>query len=290
MAAGRRLSDILRDASGRLERMGAGNPLPEAQHLLAFALGVTRVTLLRLSDADALSESGVARFETLMQRRLQREPLQYILGTVPFCDLDLLIGPGCLIPRGETEILVERASQALHAHSAGAPKLLVDAGTGSGAILLAMLRRLHDWSGTGTDRSSQALEWARRNRERARLEERAGLVHGDLVCGIADRSVGAVVSNPPYIPRGDFMFLAPEIRNHEPWEALDGGVDGLECVRRLIPEAGRVLAQGGLLALELAPDQPGPVADLLVRNGGFREMAVHNDLAGRPRVLLARRA
>ncbi len=259
----------------------------EAQYLLAFALGVTRVTLLRMSDADALSDPGVARFEDLMRRRLSREPLQYILGTVPFCDLDLLIGPGCLIPRGETEILVERASQALQALPADLPKLLVDVGTGSGAILLAMLRRMRDWRGIGTDTSTTALDWAGRNRERARLEERADLVQGDLLSGIMDRSAGAVVSNPPYIPRGDFLFLAPEIRNHEPWEALDGGVDGLQCVRRLIPGAARVLAPGGLIALELAPDQPGSVAGILKQSGGFREISVHDDLAGRPRVLLA---
>ncbi len=289
MASRLRLSALLRDASGRLERIGAGNPLLEAQHLLAFALGVTRVTLLRMSDADAISDAGAARFEDLMRRRLSREPLQYILGTVPFCDLDLLIGPGCLIPRGETEILVERASQALLAHPAEIPKRVVDVGTGSGAILLAMLRRMRDWHGVGTDTSSAALDWACRNRERARLEERADLLQCNLLCDITDRSAGAVVSNPPYIPSGEFLFLAPEIRNHEPWEALDGGVDGLRCVRCLIPEVGRALVPGGLLALELAPDQPGIVAGILEESGRFREISIHDDLAGRPRVLLARR-
>jgi release factor glutamine methyltransferase len=255
---------------------------------------------------------------------------------MPFCELELEVGPGVLIPRGETEVLVDQVARAAAEIGGDAPApdrrggdgapagtkengarpargrpapLLVDVGTGSGAILLALLQRLPGWIGIGTDRSLSALAWARRNRARigrspasargpasaavpapeTERSERAFLVRGELCAGIRRGSAAVVVSNPPYIRSGELAELAPEIRNHEPHEALDGGEDGLDVVRLLVPEAAAALRPGGILALELAPDQPEVVREWIVARAEFQRATVFQDLAGRPRGVLARK-
>ena len=297
---GATIRELLRDAAVRLMEIGAGNPRLEAEYLLAHVLGMERPALLGRDPGLAAGPDAEAGFEALLARRLAREPLQYVLGTVPFAGLDLVIGPGALIPRGETEVLVERVAAALRpgdgpAHdgnSAPLPvhaPLLVDVGTGSGAIVLALLRRLPGWRGIGIDSSSAALAWARRNR--ANVGDRScELIHGNLLASIRTGAVDAVVSNPPYIRSAEIPDLAPEILDHEPPEALDGGVDGLEPFRRLVEEAARVLRPGGLFAAELAPDEPDEAAELLAVSGAFHAVRIFIDLAGRKRGLLARRA
>ena len=169
------------------------------------------------------------------------------------------------------------------------PPLLIDIGTGSGAILLACLHRLPGWRGFGTDPSAAAMAWARRNRDALKFDDRAALLRGDLCQALRPGSADFVVSNPPYIRREELADLAPEIREHEPREALDGGEDGLEVVRRLIPGAAAALRPGGWLALELAPDQPETVRALLADRGDFDSLRIFQDLAARPRGVLARR-
>ncbi len=301
---------ILRAAAGRLREAGAGNPELEAEYLLCAALDEDRVGLLRRRPEDPLPEAAVGRFAELLARRLSHEPLQYVLGTVPFCEIDLEVGPGVLIPRGETEVLVDRVSAAmgdLRAAGGARPPLVVDVGTGSGAILLALMARFPGWAGIGIDRSPAALGWARRNAERitpravgveaarveaARVEppaqpRAAALVRGDLLAPIRSGCAAVVVSNPPYIRAGEIADLAPEIRDHEPREALDGGQDGLAPFRRLLVETVRVLAPGGLFAVELAPDQPARAEELALATGIFERTAVFQDLAARARGLLA---
>ena len=289
---------LLREAALRLRAIEAGNPRLEAEYLLAAACGCERIDLFRRAADESVPTAALAAFERLLARRLQREPLQYVLGTVPFCGLDLVIGPGALIPRSETEILVEELARRLAAdgpiepvvpESGIAPPLLIDVGTGSGAILLAALARLPGWWGIGVDRSAAALRWARENRDRLAGRERADLLHGDLLAAVRDGSATAVISNPPYIRSAELPQLAPEIRDCEPHAALDGGADGLEVVRRLLPEAARVLRGGGWLGLELAPDQPERVAELLVASSRFEAVELFRDLAGRWRGVFARR-
>jgi release factor glutamine methyltransferase len=311
------IRDLLRDAAVRLAAIGAGNPRLEAEYLLAHALGIERPILLGRDPRTAVGPQAESGFADLLARRLGREPLQYVLGTVPFAGLDLVIGPGALIPRGETEVLVEQVAAALRtgdlvdspvssisgrekgrgaspdcpgsAREGNRAPLLVDVGTGSGAIVLALLHQLPGWRGIGIDSSPAALPWARRNR--AKLGDRAcHLLRGDLLTSVRTGAVDAVVSNPPYVRSAEVPDLAPEIREHEPSEALDGGTDGLDPFRRLVPEAERVLRSGGLFAVELAPDQPDPAAEFLAAGGGFRAARIFLDLAGRKRGLLARRA
>jgi len=291
------LSALLRQAAARLARIAAGNPRLEAEYLLAAALEVDRPRIFLLVPDAPVPPQARRRFESLIARREAREPLQYILGTVPFCGLELAVGPGVLIPRGETEVLVERVARALAGpdftggstggSTSSRGPLLVDAGTGSGAILLALLARLPSWRGIGVDRSPEALAWARRNGGAA--GERLLWVRGDLLRALPGAAAQAVVSNPPYIRTGEIGALAPEIRDYEPRLALDGGEGGLAVFARLAVEAKRVLAPGGLFGVELGADQPREAAEILAASGGFAAAEVFDDLAGRPRGLLARR-
>lgn len=289
----------IRDAARRIEEIGAGNPRLEAEHLMASALGIPRIRLW-LIDHDPGPEE-LTRFEALLARRLRREPLQYVLGTAEFAGLELLVGPGVLIPRSETEVLVERVEVALRVSGGGcetAP-LIVDVGTGTGAILLALLARIEKARGIGIDCEEKALEWARRNAARLAetdpeelpdLKNRVSFLRGDLLAPVAPRmEIDAIVSNPPYVRVDERDRLAPEIRDHEPPEALFAGEDGLDVVRRLIPQAAARLRPGGVLAFEIGITQVDAVSGLL-GGGGWTDLEIRPDLTGRPRVVLARRA
>jgi release factor glutamine methyltransferase len=292
-AGGTTLRALLRDAAASLTEIGAGNPRLEAEYLLAHALGVERPALLGRDQVVSADPDVEARFAALLARRLAREPLQYVLGTVPFAGLNLVIGSGALIPRGETEVLVEQVAAALRSdESAGASRerigapLLIDVGTGSGAIALALLSYLPGWRAVGIDSSPAALAWAQRNCAQVGARSCRWL-RGDLLTSIRTGAADAVVSNPPYIRSAEVPGLAPEILEHEPPEALDGGVDGLQPFRRLAAEAVRVLRPGGLFAVELAPDEPELAAELLAASGLYHPARVFLDLAGRKRGLLA---
>lgn len=303
-----------------LAGIGAANPRLEADHLVLHALGMARRDYLLLRDEDSLDDAVFTRFRDDLSRRLTREPLQYVLGNTPFCDLDLEVGSGVLIPRPETEVLVQRVLHWVRTERVVPVKsspILVDVGTGSGAILLALLAALPDWRGIGVDISPAALFYARRNRNRYEdLASRSHLVCGDLLGVFArplqrsDSSSAAtpihdpaqpdvlppsagriqlVVSNPPYIDSADVSGLAPEVRSHEPAIALDGGPDGLDPARKIATQALALLATGGLLAFELAPSQPRLLAKELEARGTYRVLECFSDLAGRPRGIVAQR-
>lgn len=285
------ISRILREAAEELTGIGAGNPYLEAEYLLQHALGWDRVTLLGQKASPAPAE-GVARFQRLLDRRLAREPLQYILGTVPFCDLELRVGAGALIPRSETEILVEQVARAAASLGeevlpAAGPPVLLDLGTGTGAILLALLHRLPGWRGVGIDRSAAALSWARSNV--AAWNNEAALIRGDWAGMIRPGCAQVVVSNPPYIRSGEMASLAPEIREHEPVEALEAGEDGMRDLRGVVRDAFRSLVPGGLLGVECAPDQAEALLSQAGAEGAFTRGRIFHDLAGRARGILAYR-
>ena len=285
--AGGGLAALLREATARLGRIEAGNPRLEAEYLLAEALSLDRARLFLLPIDQRIAPAAADRFEALLRRREAREPLQYVLGTVPFCSLELQVGPGVLIPRSETEVLVEHVAKAL-ARDQESGALLVDVGTGSGAILLALLDRLPVWRGIGIDRSPEALLWAGRNAGPWR--SRLLLVRGDLLEALPPAAATALVSNPPNNPHAGIAALAPEIRDYEPRLALDGGEDGLDPLRRLAAEAARVLRPGGLFAVELAPDQVAEAERHLAASGHFAPGESFDDLAGRARGVLVRRS
>jgi len=252
----------------------------EARLLVAHALRLDHAGLIA-AEAAALTAPDCARIAALARRRLQREPVSRILGEKEFFSLTFALSPDVLVPRPETEILVETALQALTPRQG--PRM-ADLGTGSGAILLSVLHARSDASGVGTDRSEAALQVAQHNAVRLHLGDRAAF----LACDFASALGGPfdlLVSNPPYVARRDLPTLALEVRDHDPPLALDGGPDGLAAYRQIAADAFRLLAPGGHLLVELGAGQAGAVGVLFARTGLVQAAPPRVDLCGIPRVL-----
>jgi release factor glutamine methyltransferase len=298
-----------------LRELGAGNPRFEAELLLAQAIQRPR-TFLFTHPEYLPTEEEQAHLNELLGRRLSGEPLQYVLGTAAFRELTLRVGPGVLIPRSETEILVGIAWEALgrwrqRALRSAPPPWVIDVGVGSGAILLAvlyeathMLLAQNDDPGTpqiwfralGIDVSPVALACTAENARLNALPVPA-LVCGDLLACVRAAShagaasgprpvVAAIVSNPPYITSAEMGELPPEIREHEPPVALHGGADGLDVVRRLLDEAAPFVRKGAILCFEIGATQEAAVRHELARRGLEAQATIHADLARHPRVVL----
>jgi release factor glutamine methyltransferase len=233
---------------------------------------------------NALSPQGegriLERFNFFLSRRLAREPLAYITGHKEFWSLDLEVGPGVLIPRPETETVIEEALRRLPDRTA--PLKVLDIGTGSGCLLAAFLKEFPNARGLGIDISPQALAVSARNLARAGLAERAEIRPGDMGEGLGGR-FDVILSNPPYIRTADLATLAPELR-YEPVEALDGGPDGLAAIRRLAKAMARL---PGLGLVEIGAGQ-GDEARAIYLNCGLEALGIARDLAGVPRVLVTR--
>jgi release factor glutamine methyltransferase len=295
----------LRALADRLARAGVPAPEHDAEALLLHALGLPRAALWLTPDA-LLSAEELGRLERLAGQREGRVPLQLLLGLIPFHGVTLEVRPGVFIPRPETETLVEAALNALAAgpgaaasaagralYSAGgvAPPAgrLLDLGTGTGAVVLALLAALPGWGGTAVDRSPAALELAAQNAERNGLAGRLTLVGADFTdpaFSPPGSPFDLLLSNPPYVPRGAIGSLEPEVRDHDPPEALDGGVDGLDALRHLARGIDLWVRPGGLVVLEIGADQADPAMGMFGPHlSGIR---VTTDLAGRPRVLTGR--
>ncbi|HEV3407110.1 MAG TPA: peptide chain release factor N(5)-glutamine methyltransferase [Gaiellaceae bacterium] len=270
--------EALREGVRGLEERGVPSPRVDAEYLLAHALRVSRTDLY--ADERELEDAEVGVFHALLRRRAAREPLAYILGEWGFRRLDLAVDARVLIPRPETEVVVERCLERLR----GLPEpRVLDIGTGSGAIALAIADEHLGARVTATDSSDEALAVARENVRRTGLAARVQLVRGDLFAG-AVGPFDLVVSNPPYVSRDELDSLQPEIRDYEPREALIG-----EGVAVAIAERARdVLRSGGWLVLECANGQAGEVAAEL-RSLGYADVLPTPDLAGRDRVVEARR-
>lgn len=259
-AAAQRLSDV------------SDSPRLDAELLMAHALGIERDALLlgRLDDAVP------AGFEALVDRRLAHEPIAYITGTRAFWTIDLRVGPGVLIPRPDSETLIEAAIE----HFAGkAPKRILDLGTGPGTLLLAALDQWPEATGLGVDASDVALGYARRNAEA--FGDRVELRLGDWAEGV-DEAFDLILCNPPYV--GTEEAIGEDVRRHEPHGALFAGAEGLDDYRRIIPQLRRLVAPGGAAVLEIGWTQAEAVS-ALGREQGFA-VTVRNDLGGRPRVVL----
>lgn len=268
-------ADAIREAAAALATTSDTARL-DAELLLAHALGVTRSELLLRHMRDP----APAGFAALVDRRLGHEPVAYILGEQEFFGLPFRVSPAVLIPRGDSEVLVEAALAA----RPGAARVL-DCGTGSGALLLAVLHGLPQASGVGIDRSAAALAVAADNARRLGLAERAAMTLADWHCaGWADGLAGPfdlVLANPPYVEAD--ADLAPSVRAHEPAGALFAGADGLDDYRVLIPQLPGLLAPGGAALVEIGYTQAEAVTAIAAQAG--LTAGLHHDLGGRPRVL-----
>jgi release factor glutamine methyltransferase len=273
-----------RAAADRLRERGFDSPDLDARLLVGHALGLDHAALVAQS-ARRLTAAETAALDAMVARRLAHEPVARIVGTKEFWSLPLRVTPDVLVPRPETETVVEAA---LGVVERGRPLLFADLGVGSGAILIALLSELPMAFGIGTDRDPAALVVARDNAQRLGLADRAGFVacdFGAALAGVCD----VVVSNPPYIPTPDIAGLAADVRDWDPRAALDGGPDGLAAYRAIAADAARLLAPGGWLAIEIGVGQDAAVSELLAARGLAAAGPPRRDLAGRARVVMARK-
>lgn len=268
---------VLRWTAGKFADKGIESFRLDAEVLIARALGVTRVRLYTDFDKP-LDPNELAQVRELVKRRLAGEPVAYIVGEQEFWSLPLVVTPAVLIPRRDTETLVEVAIE--KGREIGARRV-ADIGVGSGAVALALAKELPDAEVLATDVSEEALAVARENARRLGLGARVRFARGDLVEPLEGKW-DLIVSNPPYVPTGQLARLPPEVQR-EPRAALDGGPDGLDVFRRLVPAAAALLREGGYLAVEHGFDQAARVAELF-RTVGLTGLALRRDLGGRDRV------
>jgi release factor glutamine methyltransferase len=272
-------------AKRRLEAAGIEGPVIDARLLVEAASGATRTEIIT-DPHRVLADAQEAALETYVARRAAREPVSHILGRKGFWKIMLSVTPQVLTPRPDTETVVERV---LKAFPEGRAFTVLDLGVGSGAILLSILAERPAAKGLGVDVSEEALAVARENAANLGLEGRTVLLRGDWTRGLGDASFDLVVSNPPYITSREIETLEPEVRDHEPRLALDGGADGLDAYRLLAPEILRVLKPGGRFAVEIGFDQSQAV-EALFREAGALNVETAKDLAERDRVVLGLKA
>ncbi|MEO6216925.1 MAG: peptide chain release factor N(5)-glutamine methyltransferase [Sphingomonas sp.] len=250
-------------------------PRLDAELLMAHALGITREALLLHRLDDPTPDS----FACLVTRRLAHEPIAYITGTRAFWTIELRVGPGVLVPRADSETLIEAAAE----HFAGrAPATILDLGTGPGTLLLAALDHWPAAIGLGIDASPEALDYAHRNADRLGMGGRVRFAAGDWATDVTGR-FDLILANPPYI--GTIEALPAEVRDHEPAGALFAGADGLDAYRIIAPQLPRLIAPGGAAILEIGTTQADAVTALLVAQG--LSVGLRHDLGGNPRALVA---
>jgi len=280
---GASVSEALQLIAQTFRAAGIDDADVDARVLAGHALHLDRARLVSQSDR-VLEAREVNAISGLAARRLKREPVSRILGRKEFWSLALAITPDVLVPRPETETVVEGALDFVVRSGLRMEKLrILDIGTGSGALLVALLNELPNATGIGTDISRAALEAAQINVAQFGFESRSSLIACDMAAGVQGQ-FDLVVSNPPYIARGQIASLAPEVRDYDPMMALDGGDDGLTAYRSISADAKRILAQGGRLFVEMGAGQEPAVRELFTKAGLVVGIA-RNDLAGTPRVL-----
>jgi release factor glutamine methyltransferase len=273
----------LLEAVALLDAAGIVEPRREARLILAMAMNVDPAIVLGYPER-AVDDAAQIRLEGLIARRLKHEPFSRLKGSREFWSLDFALSPDTLDPRPDSETLIEAALA--HLPDRSAALRIIDFGTGTGCLLLALLSALPEAAGLGVDRLPGAVETARRNAARLGLEGRALFRLGDWdreITGMAD----VILANPPYIPSNDIAHLAPEVAAFEPRGALDGGTDGLDAYRILAPAAQRLLTPRGIACFEIGAGQATAVAGLLSQSG-LKISEIRRDLAGIERCLVAR--
>jgi release factor glutamine methyltransferase len=276
------LREALQSGIQRLEAARVGSPRLNAETLLMFVLGSDRAFLFAHSER-VLTPDEVLRYDQALGERARGVPAQYVTGHQEFWGLDLLVSPAVLIPRPETEHVVETVLELVEGRSG---LKIVDVGTGSGCIALALAKELTDAEIHATEISPEALEIARANAARNQLETRIHFYETDLLAGLEDMVFDFVVSNPPYVAESEADTVEAQVRKFEPRLAVFSGATGLEVYRRLIPQANQVLSPDGWLVLEIGFRSRDQVAKLLE---DWRDLRSKNDLQGIPRVMAARK-
>lgn len=278
------MGEALADAAGRLRAAGVEGPRAEARLLLEAAAGVPRERLLAAPDVFLEAEARAA-FARMVERRAAREPLAYVLGRKEFYGREFRVVPGVLVPRPETETLVDAALAAFPDRAA--PLRVLDVGVGTGCLLLTVLAEFPNARGVGTDLGDALLSSAAANADWLGVADRVELRRTAWADGV-EGPFDLVLSNPPYVPEAEIATLEPEVRDWEPRLALSGGPDGLDAYRALAPEIGRLLAPGGAALLEIGRGQEGALGPLFEAHGFV--VSRHRDLAGVVRCLELRRA
>ncbi|MFC2077106.1 peptide chain release factor N(5)-glutamine methyltransferase [candidate division KSB1 bacterium] len=284
------LKEILDKAAVYLQQKNIADPRLNAERLLGAVLKLARIELYTNFERPVV-DSELRQFRESLKRRAAREPLDYVIGWTEFYGLQLHTDPRALVPRPETEQLVESTLEILGWGKAAPPGTrIIEIGTGCGAISITLAAQLPEARILATDISSDSLELAARNAELNHLRKRITFLEGDLFQPVDRSLIGAanlIISNPPYVAEPEFQKLPPEIREYEPRNALVGGVDGLEVIERLINQAPPFLAEGALLALEIGHDQADRVRDLTAGNGAYGSMEIRKDYAGHDRMFFA---
>lgn len=275
-------------SKGYLASKGFENARLEAELLLGHVLSLSRIELY-IDFSRQLKREELTRYKSALRRRLAGEPVQYVTGTAAFMFSEYEVTPAVLIPRPETEALVEVAIDIVRrlADDRGRDLLVVDLGTGSGVIATSIALKIGEARVLATDTSGEALELAARNAERAGVRSRITFLEGSLMRPLEDAGlegkVDAIISNPPYVLSGEIESLPHEVRDFEPRAALDGGPDGLDCIRAIAQDGTGFLTDGGALILEVGDGQAGVVRGLLAP--ALAGIEVFPDYAGRDRIV-----
>ncbi len=270
---------------GKEQLATAGFAEVEAEHLLAHTLGISRMDLHNpLTVENALAAIGdmtvvEETFWKLLDRRCAHEPLQYLTGVAYFRHLEIKVGPGVLVPRPESELLVE--SVLTHIEKLSGAVSVVDLGSGSGALALAIATEAPQTHVIAVEKSPEAIHWLKENV--SFIDEKVRILESDVATALEGVKCDVVIANPPYVP--DSQELPRDVADHEPAIALFGGADGMKSPRLFISAAGRLLKSGGFLAIEHHEEQGGAIADVL--SADFTDILLHKDLTGRPRFTTA---
>ena len=280
------LQQLLTWCTDDFRKRGIPSPRLDAELLVGHALGIDRVRIY-LDFERPLTPEERASIRALVERRRRREPVAYIIGERAFFGRMFTVGPGVLVPRPDSETLVERALELLPKEEAQA---VLDVGTGSGCLGITLAAERPLAQVTLVDISEDALRVAQQNAERLGVSERVSTLHSDLFAAVTAPAGGfdLIVSNPPYIPTGDLAGLMPDVIQHEPRLALDGGRDGLDCVRALVTGARQQLRAGGALLIEIGIGQADACVALLTESS-FTDACAHKDLGRIPRVVEGRK-
>jgi release factor glutamine methyltransferase len=286
------IKELLKVTTDYLGKKGIESPRLSAEILLAHQLDIDRVKLYLRFD-QPLHDKEVAGYRSLIKRRLSREPIQYITGVQEFWSMDFAVGPQVMVPRPETELLVEHALALCRQKRSteGSCGRILDLGTGCGAIAVAIARELEGVGVWATDVSQDALDMARRNAKKHGVEERIEFLLSDLWQNLSNQELtfDIIVSNPPYIESEAMASLPPEVRDHEPRQALDGGEEGMFYITNIIQEAPKHLTPGGWILLEMDPEQTTKALGLIEASNSYLRPVRLKDYSHNHRVVMVQK-